>query len=919
MRFIFSLLILITATTGLIYQPANNAVADTQIGNSEIPLELTAALFDEISAGKVPIIRESVDKYIMDELPYYHLIADKNVESGIIYESENQQLSFTPVNMVYDDGSVFKASPYEVNAVKHWDGIDFGQLVEGRPGENAVGIYYPNAFGIGNNIGVLTHKYKLKEVESIATKPIIPKTAKTLDIWFEIVGDLPIDWDYKTDIEIAMPVQLGDNSYLQPAQVWDSFLEDVNGLEKENRITIPSYFRVRDGRYYYVKSIPVGWLETAQYPIYTDADITWGSADEFYGGDVYWPRVCRVKGSNTKFAVSYTQLKALQLIIGEYDGGTGIDWGATSGSGMSLFAYYGHDLCSPADDIVVLAYTDGSAGLNVRAAEISGRTVNSWGSEVQVYSSGFYYSVGITVCDDNEFMAFGRNTGNNYLYGMHGTLSGTPKTTITNDDHRALTSSTFQNPRATEIGTDKAYVCGRNATTHTGVAVVVSWDGAMLSAGSVVAWASGDGYDKLVFDVDSPYLDFGETDNALCTYELYTTHELNVIPFTISGTTPVEGTSASLFTGAGPSMAGTAFVSATEFVSLYVDDNDSDKLKSRYSSVNWSTRVITRGSAEEVDSNDCARASIAYLQSGVVAGVYHRDSDTSGQARIGKFTGTTPTVSTVSITSASTITAIGNGLVSSINGGSPIERGFCYTPCASGTPDYSDSREYESWSSGTGSYSLTIDGLTCGTCYNVRAYAATTSGTGYGDILSFATVPGSGCYTTDRLYLQFEPDQISSGTISDQSGEGNDVYYTLEEPSSITVTLSSLLPTTETTAQTGDDEDEILDIWSTPGTPNNMYESGSGSKFGIIGEAVDNDISPSTGLTSGIIWSIGGVVIVLGVGIALAIATGSPLIIAFGQGVVMLVLWIAGILTGWMALTYPFAVSGIVAAKGRFY
>ena len=278
-----------------------------------------------------------------------------------------------------------------------------------------------------------------------------------------------------------------------------------------------------------------------------------------------------------------------------------------------------------------------------------------------------------------------------------------------------------------------------------------------------------------------------------------------------------------------------------------------------------------------------------------------------------------PTVTTTSITNLGTTTAYATGNITTINSGTPLERGFCYIT-GSGTPDYSDTLETEAWFSGTGSYSLTLDSLACGTYYSARAYAATTSGTGYGSVLGFATVPGSGCYTTDRLYLQYEPDQISSGTISDQSGEGNDVWYELESPGSITVTLSSLLPTVETTAQTSDDDDdEILDIWTTPGTPANMYESGSGTKFGLIGEAVDNDISPSTGLTSGIIWSIGGVVIVLGVGIALAIATGSPLIIAFGQGVVMLVLWIAGILTGWMALTYPFAVSGIVAAKGRFY
>jgi len=804
MRIIYYLssLLLITALSTALSISVDNIAADTQLNDGKVPSVLTHAVFDEISAGKTPVIRDSGDMYIMDELPYYHLIADKDVESGIIYESENQQLSLAPVRMIYDDGTVFKTAPYEVDAVKHWDGVDFGQLVEGRPGENAVGMYYPNAFGIGNHIGILTHRYKLKEIESMAYKPIIPETTKTLDIWFEISGDLPIDWDYKTDLEITDSIQLGENSWLNPAKAWDSkreWNESLRGFD-ENVISISSRLTVKDGMYYYIKSIPTDWLKKAQYPIYTDADITWGAADEFTSTANRPPAVCRVNGSTTRFGVGYSNhtTKALYARVGEWDGGTGIDWGAESSIGVTMYVGYAASICSPSSDVLVITYQNSSEDWYAIAGDLTGTTINGWGSATLIDGGGFRYETGICPGDTDEFVAFSEaNVGydSRYIHGAHCTLSGVPKTTITVNDTRRLVTTVYRVPLATQIDTDKWVMAGGDNSDYMRAAVV-SWDGSELSIGSpIVLDQPADAQLKATAGIDSPFLNFGVTDKAIVAYMHYGGYGY-AVALTASGTTLSMSPAIYEYSSGRPSFTGVAMCDTDKFVLTYYNPNSSSKLYSRYNSVNWTTRVISSGSEEEVDSSACAGAQATYLQPGLVVTVYERNSDTSGQAKIGdtETASSVPDVTTTSITNAGTSTAYASGNITAINGGTPTERGFCYVPCASGTPDYSDSKEYEVWSSGTGSYSLTIDSLTCGTCYNIRAYAVTTSGTGYGSVLSVTTVPGSGCYTTDRLYLEFEPDQISSGTISDQSSYDNFVTYTLGDmPSGVSVTLSDMV------------------------------------------------------------------------------------------------------------------------------
>ncbi|MCP4348159.1 MAG: hypothetical protein GY795_21870, partial [Desulfobacterales bacterium] len=96
-----------------------------------------------------------------------------------------------------------------------------------------------------------------------------------------------------------------------------------------------------------------------------------------------------------------------------------------------------------------------------------------------------------------------------------------------------------------------------------------------------------------------------------------------------------------------------------------------------------------------------------------------------------------PTVTTAEVSSATPTTAVSGGTVTN-DGGSPVTvRGVCWSTAEEPATDDSDCT---SDGEGTGSFTSAITGLSPGVSYNVRAYASTGLGTGYGDTKSFVSV-----------------------------------------------------------------------------------------------------------------------------------------------------------------------------------
>ena len=96
---------------------------------------------------------------------------------------------------------------------------------------------------------------------------------------------------------------------------------------------------------------------------------------------------------------------------------------------------------------------------------------------------------------------------------------------------------------------------------------------------------------------------------------------------------------------------------------------------------------------------------------------------------------TPPTVTTSVVTNITQTTAMGGGNVTADGGGTVTERGICWS--TSHNPTTSGS--HGSSGTGTGSYTVSMTGLTANTTYYVRAYATNSVGTAYGSEVSFTT------------------------------------------------------------------------------------------------------------------------------------------------------------------------------------
>lgn len=95
-----------------------------------------------------------------------------------------------------------------------------------------------------------------------------------------------------------------------------------------------------------------------------------------------------------------------------------------------------------------------------------------------------------------------------------------------------------------------------------------------------------------------------------------------------------------------------------------------------------------------------------------------------------------PTISTTTISSITSSTAVSGGNVTSDGGATIIARGVCWYISSNPTIIHYTTAN----GTGTGSFTSSITGLTAGTKYYVRAYATNSEGTSYGNEVSFTTL-----------------------------------------------------------------------------------------------------------------------------------------------------------------------------------
>jgi alpha-tubulin suppressor-like RCC1 family protein len=124
-----------------------------------------------------------------------------------------------------------------------------------------------------------------------------------------------------------------------------------------------------------------------------------------------------------------------------------------------------------------------------------------------------------------------------------------------------------------------------------------------------------------------------------------------------------------------------------------------------------------------------------------------------------------PTLTTTAISNVTTTSAKSGGNITSDAGFSITSRGVCWS--TSTNPTIANSKTTDS--SGIGSFTSTITGLSTGTKYYVRAYAVCSAGTAYGNELSFTTnsIP---TVTTANIINIYGNSASSGGNVTADGG-----------------------------------------------------------------------------------------------------------------------------------------------------
>jgi len=126
-----------------------------------------------------------------------------------------------------------------------------------------------------------------------------------------------------------------------------------------------------------------------------------------------------------------------------------------------------------------------------------------------------------------------------------------------------------------------------------------------------------------------------------------------------------------------------------------------------------------------------------------------------------------PELTTTTVSNITQVSSTSGGTIANEGSDAVLSRGICWNS----SPEPTTSNNKTSDGVGAGSFISNLTGLTPGTTYYVRAYATNTSGTGYGNQISFSTQPVLiATLTTSVIGSITSVGAASGGNISSDGG-----------------------------------------------------------------------------------------------------------------------------------------------------
>jgi len=469
-----------------------------------------------------------------------------------------------------------------------WDTTEF-KIVASSLKENKE---YKEVFGKGIDLEMKTGGRvwsKIITINSLKDLGDIPKDIEYLNIEFAVDTNFIIDgWNKNDKFEINDTVRVGDFSYLEPAMAWTS-------SSTLNKIQIKSYFE--KGKY--VKQIPIEFLKIAEYPIFTDADIVFGTANEYHdAGQI--KQTAMTELDTDKFVVCH---------MDDDDGdagdcrvatvsGTTFTWGATKEfeADASYYSQYsGIGLSKLNTDKFSVAFVDGDGGANGEqsAVTVSGTTIGTFGTK-DTYESGDAENADAVELDTDKFVVC-YNDANDSDTGkcVVSTVSGTSITTGSPTNYSATDYYPIETA-VCKLDTNKFISCWESTDTGDGYCIAGTVSTRTITWGTIVT-----------FEANSlSYIDVAcvDTDKFIITWSDNTDGGADAMAGTVSTRTITLG---SEYEFLGNTLYGlaSAVLSSTEALIAYSDLGQTQKGYVKKATIDWGDKSITFGNAVLFNNN----------------------------------------------------------------------------------------------------------------------------------------------------------------------------------------------------------------------------------------------------------------------------------------------------------------------------